>query len=116
MYSPFQSHIIFEFKGAHVVSSVFSYHLISGQRQISFSEVWRRTQFSVLFRCPGHRLRQREGEEPLWICRNETRGWFRQELPVNSLDTLGFDLFPGDSRKNGTGDGERRGFRDIQRM
>lgn len=107
MNSPVQGCTILKLQGAHIVSPVFFSPLISGQRQISLFKVWRRSQSSVLFGLPGYWILQREGKEPLRINRNEARAGLREEVPVSSLDALNFDLFPGDVRGNGTGDGER---------
>lgn len=116
MYSSFQSYTICEIQGAHVVSCIFFFPSISGQRQISIFNVWYRSQFTVLVFLPGQLIIQREWEEPLWTTRKETRAIFRDEVPVNSLDALGFDLIPGDVFGNGTGDNERCRCWRILRM
>lgn len=116
MDGPAQSHTIFKFHDAHVISSVFFSALLSGQSQISFLGVLYRFQFSVLVSFVPPQSFQREDVELLrFRIMNETQGRFRGELPDNFLEALCFDLFPGDVRRNGTGDGERHGFRRILR-
>lgn len=115
LHSPLQSDTIAKFHGANIVASVFFLCFIYEQWQISFYKARDRSQSSASVWLPSQRIIQREGEEPLWITRNVTQACVGEVVPVHSLDALSFDLFPGDARGNGTGDGERLGFRGIQR-
>ena len=115
LHHPVQSETTAKFHGANIVASVFYLRFIYEQWQISFHKARDRSQSSVFVWLPAQRIIQREGEKPLWITRNVTRAQAKV-VPVHSLDALSFDLFPGDVRGNGTGDGERLEFRGIQRM